>query len=102
MKFLKQKDYEYMLSCKIKYDSFRQQKYWFSEWNQLIPVFDWIEGKISVSQARDGFRELSAESLGYSLNKIRKMENELESLKKRLSYYESVIAKSMELKNGPS
>ena len=91
MKFLKDKEYEYMLKCKINMDCFRQQKYWFSEWRQLNPIFEWIEGKQSVIQARDEFRSLSAESLGYSLNQIKKMENELIALKKRLSYYENII-----------
>lgn len=73
-----------MLKCKARYEEIVKQKYWFSEWRQLDPLFEWMEGKQSVSNARDAFRELSAESLGYSLNRIRKLEDSLRIAEKKL------------------
>lgn len=98
MKLLKQKDYEYMLKCKIRYEAFVQQKHWFSEWRQLDPLFEWIEGKTSVGQARDEFRELSAESLGYSLSQIKKLEDKLRITEEKLRVVTEIISKSNELK----
>lgn len=99
MKFLKQKDYEYMLSCKIKYDYFKQTKYWFSEWKQLNPIFNYIEGKTDISRARDEFRELSAESLGYSLNQIRKLEDRCRLAEHKLKVLTDIVSESHALKH---
>ena len=97
MKILKQKDYEYMLKCKILIDSFRAQKYFFSRWKQLDPIFEWINGELSVVEARDEFRELSAESLGYSLNRIKDLENNLRIAEHKLKILTDLIMENKEI-----
>lgn len=92
-KILKNKTHDNLLKDANNYHIICTQLYWFSEWKQLDPIWDFIRCQKDVSRARDEFRELSAKSLGYSLTELNKMEIDLAQLRKKVKYFEDIIAR---------